>query len=146
MCSELIYEQFLKKFETLSPQKIEVLQRYCVEVTRALGFEKIIPDDVCLFKIAEIVHYTSLDDVYAGQIKIDPDQSHLNTLFQTHYAAPKRTLASPDTTLATTVTSERCGQCRSTQTLTMAQQTRSVDEPMSFYTHCLNCRHRWRSS
>jgi DNA-directed RNA polymerase subunit M/transcription elongation factor TFIIS len=148
MCAHIVREQLARKFDLSSINTLqeELVLQYCEKAAIGIGLENYPPQDVGLFRLAELVHYASLDQIFAGNVALDAEQDYLRSLYQTHHAIPKKTLADPDTTLATNVDSEKCGNCRSTATLTMAKQTRSSDEPMSFYTFCLKCRHRWRSS
>ena len=148
MCASIVRDQLSRKFGLLelNTYQVEVLEQYCEKAALMLGIDCGPSQDVAMFQLAELVHYAKLEDVLSANVVLDSEQSYLNSLYRTHHSAPKKLLADPDTTLSTNVTSERCGRCGSTATLTIAQQTRSVDEPMSFYTHCLKCRHRWRGS
>ncbi len=38
-----------------------------------------------------------------------------------------------------------CPKCGSEETLSVEQQTRSADEPMSIFSNCLQCKWRWRA-
>lgn len=37
-----------------------------------------------------------------------------------------------------------CPKCRGSKTISYQRQTRSVDEGMSTYSQCVDCKHRWK--
>jgi DNA-directed RNA polymerase subunit M/transcription elongation factor TFIIS len=103
------------------------------------------------FHMEEIMHYITLSDVISGKVYMGYDTDHVNHLFASDgkYGCKENLsecLQTPEQTFGEKVTSEPCKKCQSDNTITLAIQRKSADEPVSYYTQCLNCNCRWRKS
>ena len=67
-------------------------------------------------------------------------------LYPERWASVKESLRHNETDYVPTefVTLYKCGKCGARKTTIHELQTRSVDEPMTLFITCFNCKHKWR--
>ena len=97
----------------------------------------------------EVAHYASEEDIRMRRY-VTRDQA---TLFEQFQVPPPddrvdrvsgASLCLPEDMYGTDVRGARCSKCSSVDTLLTAVQTRSTDEPTSYFVQCCRCNHRWR--
>jgi DNA-directed RNA polymerase subunit M/transcription elongation factor TFIIS len=107
------------------------------------------------FYVQDIVHYLKPEEVAQGVIPPARDQAVFEELARQRGAgvlcAPQRqqqqqVLVEPQAMYNTEAGGDACAnpKCQSTNTLLVPIQTRSADEPTSYYFQCVECNHRWR--
>ncbi len=142
MCADVVRDRVEKKFG----KNIPGTETFCALTAKVLDLEPTNNTPATLFQLDEIMHYTTVEDIQAGTVVLNGEERQLEKLFNEFHNRERVRLQEPDTTLGTSIHVDKCVRCQSSNTLSMARQTRSVDEPMSIYVQCLTCGHRWRLS
>jgi DNA-directed RNA polymerase subunit M/transcription elongation factor TFIIS len=126
-----------KNWEVSSP----LVQHWCNKANDALLLYE--SDDVMNFKRLEILHYLTQEQLQHGNVEFNPDQLFMQQCYPTQ--GRKLTLQSFETTFNTRIKGLKCPNCQKRNATTLERQTRSMDEPSSYYSHCNDCNHQWRS-
>jgi DNA-directed RNA polymerase subunit M/transcription elongation factor TFIIS len=103
------------------------------------------------FHLSEIIHYATYDQVVQGIVPIRPEYSYLMDLYRStalkkHEMSATPWLQSPDETFGEKISSYKCRKCKVGECTMQALQTRSADEPTSYYYQCKNpdCKHTFK--
>lgn len=108
--------------------------------------------------IDEMLHYVTLEDIRSGVVRLHQDQERLRTMYSEYFHhgnpdgnRPPQTgvhpcIRVPEETFDRKIDSKKCPRCLSTDTITIQMQKRSIDEPGSYFSQCVQCNHRWRVS
>lgn len=101
------------------------------------------------FAIEEMVHYLKVGENALGKA-FRKDYDVVCDLYKQQTLTKKKNsigIQDPEVTLGNVCSKlvNLCRKCKSKNTLTMAIQTRSADEPTSYYSQCYSCNHKWRS-
>lgn len=101
---------------------------------------------IAQLKRDELLHYVTAEDIRNLRVISNRDYLYLKQLFVESQDKNMSKLQTPEETFGEKVSSEPCRKCGSVETITMAIQVRSADEPTSYYSQCESCSHRWRAS
>jgi DNA-directed RNA polymerase subunit M/transcription elongation factor TFIIS len=120
------------------------LLKWC---TKAVSQLELCPNlKVAKFQWDVIFHYFQPSDIENLIVSTQRDIDLVKKMFIESCDLPENyTLQEPEETFQEVVVSDTCIKCKSTDTITFARQTRSADEPTSYYSECLTCKHKWRS-
>ena len=120
------------------------LLKWCTKVVSQLD---LCPNlKVAKFQWDVILHYFQTSDIENLMVSTKRDIELVKKMFIESCDFPQKyTLQEPAETFQEIVVSDKCITCKSTDTITFARQTRSADEPTSYYSECLTCKHKWRS-
>jgi DNA-directed RNA polymerase subunit M/transcription elongation factor TFIIS len=102
----------------------------------------IYPVESYLFQLEEIIHYAVDKDIHNGIIGANRDNEHTKKMYIenfTEFEENASKLASPEDTFGEDMGGAICFHCKSKNTLVVAEQRRSCDEPTDYFTHCIDC-------
>ena len=143
----IVKQRLSKKIQLLNWSQVDSthFEEWCKKTTSVLCLYRKLP--VIMFQMDELFRYLLLSDVLENNVRIHRDEEHIHNLFiSSSNNKTNLNLQSPEETFEEKVESDPCPKCRLTETLTIPIQRRSADEPISYYSQCLNCKHRWRTS
>jgi DNA-directed RNA polymerase subunit M/transcription elongation factor TFIIS len=103
---------------------------------------------VVQFQLEELIHYLTLDQLQNIIIPANSEQQCVIDMYktmETEVEVPThQLLQDPEVTFGEKIKSPPCRKCKATNIATIPIQTRSSDEPTSYYYQCRQCNHRWK--
>lgn len=133
--------------------KPEVVTQWLQKLQRYVSHYKNLA--VIRWQLEEIIHYLTLNQLQ--QLKIPSNGEHdcvvnhfrqlgpLQSSSRTEQSLQTR-LQAPEETFGEKIETAPCGKCGGTNVTSLAIQTRSADEPTSYYYQCRDCNARWKLS
>jgi DNA-directed RNA polymerase subunit M/transcription elongation factor TFIIS len=120
------------------------IKKWCSKTASLLGLYSNL--SLAKFELEEILHYFKSSDINTLTIGTERDAELVLSMFTENIPEQECFhLQKPEETFQEIVESDACTKCKSTDTMTLARQTRSADEPTSYYSECYTCKHKWRS-
>ncbi len=124
----------------------EQVCRWAEKVMEYMVFYK--DEQLIRFQLDEITHYVTKQQILDGEVPNKPEQQYLIEMYRQHCVTHQAIshLQSPVETFGQAVKGIICRKCRRSEATMQAIQTRSADEPTSYYYQCKDssCNHRWK--
>jgi DNA-directed RNA polymerase subunit M/transcription elongation factor TFIIS len=99
--------------------------------------------DIRDLKFDELFEYLTPDDVWNKRVSFNSELDHVKEMYRLQRTNEinmnKNFLQTPQQTFGDELKSQICLHCQSHNTITMALQKRSSDEPTSYYIICKTC-------
>lgn len=109
---------------------------------------------VLMFQLDETIHYLTLQQLEAGIVPHKAEHAYVIELFKQQSAEEilssakdfDKKLQTPEVTFGEKVSGIICKKCKRSEVTMQARQTRSADEPTSYFYQCKDskCNHRWK--
>jgi DNA-directed RNA polymerase subunit M/transcription elongation factor TFIIS len=127
------------------------VQRWAEKTHQILVLYK--TESLAMFKLVEIMHYVTLQDLKDEKVGVQRDDEVLKNLFQNKKnitPEPSIVLTLPEVTFNQDIKGIKCPRCKSSDnTITYSRQTRSADEPTDHFGECSGsakkrCTYTWK--
>lgn len=104
--------------------------------------------DVIHFQLSEICHYVTVNDIAEGKIPLQRDKSYVKQMYVQKRLNDEedKLYQKPYETFGEKVHGMKCinKHCNQSDVVICPIQTRSSDEPTSYFYECRNCNRKWK--